>query len=431
MVVVMDNDYPEALQIEVTNRCNFNCQICIRRVWNAELRDLNLDLYKKIAKSMFQHLKRLILYGFGEPLLNPNFIKILKIARENLPKDSEIIVSTNGSMLNSNLSEKIVNIGVNNISFSIETTDAIKLRRIREGSEPTTILNNFRHIARIKRLRGNSFKLGIEAVIMRSNFNDLPNLIEEAAGEDVDYLLVSHLVPYTENMFHESVYVTMSGKSLEIIKPVLNYGRKIILDAFYETEIYHAGVKSRVSRIIDELWAKAEKSGYSINLPLLFESIDKITMGKEVERSFNLSRKKAREYDIDLKLPNLYPDAKDRMCPYVEKKTAFVRSDGMLTPCLEFAYKHPVYINMHIKNVNPIIFGDLRNEDITTVWRKEKYVVFREVRRRISDNISWCGDCPYSTFKCFFTETNYMDCYMNEPGCSECLYSVNLAQCNI
>lgn len=426
-------DYPEALQIEVTNRCNLNCQICIRRVWNAELRDLNLDLYEKIAQSAFQHLKRLILYGFGEPLLNPNFIKFLKIARENLPKDSEIIISTNGSMLNPSLFEKMLSIGIDNISFSIDTADMVKLGRIREGSEPITILNNFRFVARIKRLYGDSFKLGIEAVIMRSNFNDLPNLIEEAAREDVDYILVSHVVPYTENILYNSIYITISKKSLEITKPVLNYGRKIMLDAFHEVfeRIYHVEVEPKASKIIDELWAEAEKSGYWINLPLLFESIDKIAISKEIERVFNLSQKKACKYDIDLKLPNLYPDAKNRRCPYIEKKTAFVRSDGMVTPCSEFAYKHPVYINIHIKNVNPIIFGDLRNEEIMSVWNKEEYMAFREIRQRLSDNIPWCGDCPFSVSKCFFTETNNMDCYINEPSCSECLYSVNLAQCNI
>jgi len=407
--------------------------MCIRRVWSTILRDLNLDLYEKIAKTAFQNLKRLILYGFGEPLVNPNFIKILKISRESLPKDSEIIVSTNGSMLNSRLSEKILSIGVDNISFSIDTADIMKLKRIREGSEPTIILNNFRYISRKKRSSGNSFKLGIEAIVMRSNFNDLPNLIEETAKEDVDYILVSHIVPYTENMFYNSIHVTISKKVLEIIRPILSYGRKIMLDAIYETlgGIYHVEGEPKASKIIEGFWEEAEKSGYWINLPLLFESIDKIVMGGEIERAFNLSRKKACEYGIDLKLPNLYPDAKNRKCPYVEKRTAFIRSDGMVIPCSEFAYKHPVHINMHIKNVNPVIFGDLREEDIISVWNREKYVVFREIRRRISENIPWCGDCPYSASKCFFTETNNMDCYINEPGCSECLYSANLAQCNI
>jgi MoaA/NifB/PqqE/SkfB family radical SAM enzyme len=45
----MSDDFPEALQIEITNRCNFNCQMCIRHVWNAKPLDMDLALYRKIA----------------------------------------------------------------------------------------------------------------------------------------------------------------------------------------------------------------------------------------------------------------------------------------------------------------------------------------------------------------------------------------------
>jgi MoaA/NifB/PqqE/SkfB family radical SAM enzyme len=103
---MLDDDFPEALQVEVTNRCNFNCQMCIRRVWEARLQDLNLDLYEKIAKSSFPLLKKLILYGLGEPLVNPNFPEMLRIARKHLPKDSTITISTNGSLLTPEVAKK-------------------------------------------------------------------------------------------------------------------------------------------------------------------------------------------------------------------------------------------------------------------------------------------------------------------------------------
>ena len=429
----MDKEYPEALQIEVTNRCNFNCQMCIRRVWNAKPMDLNMDLYKRIAKSAFPHIKRLILYGLGEPLINPNIIEMIRVARERMPKDGEIMMSTNGSLLRPKLAEKMLRLGVDNISFSIDTADIAKLKYIREGSEPTAILRNFRHIAKMKRRSNGSFKLGIEAVIMKSNFMDLPDLVEEVSNEDVDYILVSHVIPYTRQIFQNAVYITLSRRPFEIVRPTLNYGRRLMLEAIYETfcKIYGVNIETKASKMIEEFWSEAERSGYWINLPLLFESMDKIAIIEDVEHIFGVSRKIAYERDIELKLPNLYPDAKDRRCPYVERATAVVRSDGLVTPCLEFTYGHTVYVNAHMKSVNPVILGDLKNGDIGEIWSGENYVMLREARRRMPDNIPWCGDCPYSASKCFFTETNNMDCYTNGPGCSECLYSVNLAQCNI
>ncbi|MEM3628178.1 MAG: hypothetical protein QXE06_02300 [Candidatus Bathyarchaeia archaeon] len=50
----MNDEFPEALQIEITNKCNFNCQMCIRRVWNAKPIEINMTLYRKSPEHVFQ-----------------------------------------------------------------------------------------------------------------------------------------------------------------------------------------------------------------------------------------------------------------------------------------------------------------------------------------------------------------------------------------
>jgi len=425
-------DFPKALQVEVTNRCNFNCLMCIRRVWRAKPTDLSLDLFRKISSS-FNCLDRLILYGQGEPLLNPEFLQILKISREKLPKDGEIILSTNGSLLSPHIAEKVImDVGVDSISFSIDTVDNAKLSSIREGSDPKTVMENFQYVAGMRGKAIRDFKLGVEAVLVGWNLRDLPRLVEELAGS-VDYILVSHALPYTDSVFRELTYTTLSKASIEIIEPSLSYGWDLIREASYRSLglAYGVDMGAEALEIFGGLWRKAEENGYWINLPLMLKSIDKIEVIREVEKCFNECRRIAYEYQVDLRLPNLYPDAKERRCPYVDKNVAFIRADGKVTPCLEFTYSHPVYINMHLKEVKEVIFGDLRLEEMEDIWNRNPYVRFRDTRRDFANRIPWCGDCPYSSMGCFFTKTNEMDCYTNEPGCSECIYSVNLAQCNI
>jgi len=430
----MIDDFPEALQVEVTNRCNFNCKMCIRRVWKAKLQDLNLDLYKKIAESSFSQLKKLILYGFGEPFINPNFLEMLRIAREYLPKDSTIAINTNGSLLTPLVAKKIFEQAREySISFSIDTLDMAKLSYIRKGSKPTIIIKNFQYLAEMKDKVKGGFKLGVEVVLMKDNFRDLPQLIINLVEKNVDYVIVSHVLPYTEEIFRNSIYVTLSKPSFDIIKPSLKYGWSLISEATQELlgRAYGISIRQKSAEMIMNFWKNAEEVGYWINLPLLFDSKDKVKIIDQVEKVFLKSARIAQEYQINLKLPRLFPDAKNRGCPYVDKNTMVVRSDGMAIPCLEFMYSHPFYINMHLKKIYDIPFGDLKSERIENIWNKEAYVKFRSIRRNFSENIPWCGDCPYSTLKCFFTETNRLDCYINTPACSECIYSVNLAQCNI
>jgi radical SAM protein with 4Fe4S-binding SPASM domain len=407
----------------------------MRRVWGAKPCDLGLDLYEKIAQSSFPKLSRLILYGLGEPLVNPHFLEMPKISRGYLPKGSQIIISTNGSLLSRDMAaEMLQKAGVDSVSFSIDTTDLVKLGHIRVGSKPGIIMENLQYVARIKNNARRPFKLVVEAIVMEENFKDLPQLVKNLGEAGVDRILVSHIVPYTGDVFRRSVYTTLSKPSFALTESSLKHGWALINEACYElwSPMYGVNTELKAAKIIQELWEKADENGYWINLPSLFNSTSKIELIGQIEECFQESKKIANEYQVDLRLPTVCPDAKKRSCPYVDENVAVVRSDGKVVPCLEFAYSHPMYVNGHVKDVREVILGDLRREKLEDIWNKESYLTFRETRRNFAKNIPWCGDCSYSTNGgCYFTETNESDCRGNEPGCSECIYSVGLAQCNI
>ncbi|MEM1564116.1 MAG: radical SAM protein [Candidatus Bathyarchaeia archaeon] len=430
----MNDEFPEALQIEVTNKCNFNCKMCIRQVWNARLLDMNITLYRKIAKECFSKLRRLVLYGFGEPLTHPQIIEMFHIARKNLPEDGEIIVSTNGSLITSEIADKIVReIGVDSVSFSIDTISQAKLSRIREGSDFKLIAKNIRGLAKTKDKAKRNFKLGLETVIMKDNFLEIPELLKFAAFNDVDYIIASHVVPYTKEIFAEATYLTLSKPAIEILKPSLKHGWRLIRESVLELfgRAYGVKIEATSTQLIKSFWTEAEKKGYWINLPLLLSSTEKLDMLSHIEKVFHISEKVAHEYQIDLRLPKIYVDANERRCPYIEKRTIVIRSDGKVSPCQEFMYNHSVYVNAHKKDLHEVIFGDLTKERVEEVWRQDAYTNFKEIRWDMAKNMPWCGDCPYSALGCFYTRTNDVDCYANMPTCSECLYSVGLAQCNI
>ncbi len=90
------------LEYHLAEHCNLNCKNCdhfspLAESCLAKIEDFEKDI-KRFAQLSKQKLKKLNLLG-GEPLLNPQIIDFMRIARENFPK-SNIQIITNGILLN-------------------------------------------------------------------------------------------------------------------------------------------------------------------------------------------------------------------------------------------------------------------------------------------------------------------------------------------
>lgn len=67
---------PTFAQIEATNKCNLNCDICPRKIQNREYGELTFKNFLKIIEN-FPTLQRITLQGWGEPYLCKDLDKIL------------------------------------------------------------------------------------------------------------------------------------------------------------------------------------------------------------------------------------------------------------------------------------------------------------------------------------------------------------------
>ena len=86
---------PLYLNFFVTNRCQLNCLHCFyHRHLNRSVDELKIDDIKKIARSLEQPLKLLLLTG-GEPFLKSNLPDICSVF-SNLNKTKHININTNG-----------------------------------------------------------------------------------------------------------------------------------------------------------------------------------------------------------------------------------------------------------------------------------------------------------------------------------------------
>jgi molybdenum cofactor biosynthesis enzyme MoaA len=82
----------------------------------------SFDLYKKIANDLLKFPKKievLRLYKDGEPLINKNFVDMIKYAKD-IGASNRIDTTTNAALLSPKLGREIALAGLDRINISIE-----------------------------------------------------------------------------------------------------------------------------------------------------------------------------------------------------------------------------------------------------------------------------------------------------------------------
>lgn len=113
---------PLRVEIDPADMCNFKCDFCFQKLDSRFVgRLMTEDIFETIVsqlKEFNEPIKKVYLYALGEPLLNkkvPHFIKRLR--EENV---AEIIaITSNGTMLTHELSEQLIENGLNQLSISV------------------------------------------------------------------------------------------------------------------------------------------------------------------------------------------------------------------------------------------------------------------------------------------------------------------------
>ena len=89
-------------------------------------------LFKKVIndiKGFPKKLKKLDLFGFGEPLCDPNLADKIAFAKEANVTDN-IAFLTNGALITPKLVDRIISAGVNNIRISLQGLDAEMYKKV-------------------------------------------------------------------------------------------------------------------------------------------------------------------------------------------------------------------------------------------------------------------------------------------------------------
>jgi radical SAM protein with 4Fe4S-binding SPASM domain len=170
----------------ITKRCNLNCRHCYLDSYD---KDYKGELTTKEGEELISQIKEigspLLLFSGGEPLLREDILNLGRIALKN---GINIALSSNGTLIDEKMAEKIKEVGFQYVGVSIDGLEDTH-NKFRGDEE------SFKKVIRgIRNLKREGIKTGIRFTINRYNYKELPELINLALDEGVERFCIYHLV---------------------------------------------------------------------------------------------------------------------------------------------------------------------------------------------------------------------------------------------
>jgi radical SAM protein with 4Fe4S-binding SPASM domain len=154
---------PFTILIEPTSLCNFKCIQCFQSIkgdsyFTSNRGNMPMARYQRVIEQLKawpgQKIKVLKLSLYGEPLVNPDFCGMLKLAREAEVAE-RIETTTNASLLSRDIAEKLVEYQLDYVRVSIYASTQERHREITGcGMEMRGIHENLRVLQEVKKANG-------------------------------------------------------------------------------------------------------------------------------------------------------------------------------------------------------------------------------------------------------------------------------------
>jgi radical SAM protein with 4Fe4S-binding SPASM domain len=217
---------PTNLYFEVTNRCNLPCQTCVRTFNLHEPERDPLPQELKQAAAALPALRRMVLQGIGEPLLNKKLPEMIRFGKA---QGAWVLFNSNGVLLDRAWQDTLIDCGLDELRISIDAATPETYREIRGAPVFDRIVANLTQFVARKAERGTSHpRLSLWMVAMRRNLRELPALVDLAAEIGIPEVYFQRLVYNGLGVAQkaQSLHGETEGEVAAIIEEALRRGER-------------------------------------------------------------------------------------------------------------------------------------------------------------------------------------------------------------
>lgn len=140
---------PQIIEVQFCNLCNSYCSICPYKDMEYKPQYMSESLFLKLINDLKRlDIKRLIPYLNNEPFIDKNYIKQLKILRQNCP-NVEIEISTNASLLTDDIMHELKNLNITELRLSVFGYYKNTYNKFMPNLTKSVVFNNLHKLSKI------------------------------------------------------------------------------------------------------------------------------------------------------------------------------------------------------------------------------------------------------------------------------------------
>lgn len=252
---------PILIQVEPTDYCNLKCQMCQRQVFEKQgvklnQKNMTLTQFKKIIDEVDPH--NIEVTGYGEPLLNKDFIKMLAYAKK---KGKIVSVFCNFTLMDKKKAEEIVKSGVDIFRVSLDAAKPATYLKIRKLDIFNKVLKGIKILVDKKEALGSPHPFIRAAfVIQKDNIGEIDDFIRLCHSLGIDGVEFK-LLDFTS--FENSKEKFWGNKESRKLKNTLNQAYKLCQKLNFDSNL-----KVLIKDALP-YWQEQQKQGRTCLLPWL------------------------------------------------------------------------------------------------------------------------------------------------------------------
>lgn len=162
--------FPNSIILEVTNNCNLRCNFCGQSAMTRDRGSMGLELFKKLVKEIANENPETEVWTifYGEPLiLKYKMVYLIRYAKDKGLKN--VFMNTNGILLDEELSEALIESGLDKIVFSLDAFYEETYKKMRNNDNFEKVKNNIEDFIKIRNKLNSKIKVEVQLI-------EIPNI---------------------------------------------------------------------------------------------------------------------------------------------------------------------------------------------------------------------------------------------------------------